>query len=346
MGKLWMKASMKSLLIVFMGSLILINSGCALLPVEEEALKPPLVKPAKQNFEVVDVKLGSIAQQLKNSASFVSSKTEDLFFKHSGGRLKSINVQIGDKVKKGDIVALLDPEDLENQIYQQKLNLEKVSLYYKLAEQQNADDAVTLRLKKIDIEIVQNELKHLNEQLEKTKLISTIDGVVTYASQEKEGDFMGAFVTIVSVADPTQVQLESRFSSSGDLSEVTLGMKVEVVMDTRKYQGKVLQTPSSTVYSADKVIQDRNSRTLIIGVDGLPKSVGLGAYADIVIVLKQKDNALIIPRSALSTFVGRDFVRILDGESRKEIDVEKGIISSTEVEITNGLKEGQKVIIN
>ena len=323
----------------------MVISGCALLPVEEETLKPPLVKPAKQSFEVVDVKIGSIAKQLKNSASFVSSKTEDLFFKHSGGRLQSINVQVGDKVKKGDIVALLDPEDLENQIYQQKLMLERATLYYKQAEQQNAKDEITLRLKKIDIEIVQNELKHLNDQLENTKLISTMDGVVTYASQEKEGDNMGAFVTIVSISDPTQVKLESQFSTTVDLSNVTLGMKVDVMMDTQKYQGKVLQAPSTAAYTEDRALQEKNAKTLIIGVEGVPKSVSLGAYADIVIVLEQKNNVLIIPRTALSTFLGRDFVRVLDGESRKEIDVEKGIVSSTEVEIIKGLKEGQKVII-
>jgi multidrug efflux pump subunit AcrA (membrane-fusion protein) len=340
-----MKAKMRTFQYIFIAGLILMISGCSLLPVEEIALKPPLVKPVKQSFEVVDVKLGSIAKQLKNGASFVSSKTEDLFFKHSGGRLQSINVKAGDSVKKGDIVAQLDPEDLQNRIIEQKLLLEKVSIYYKQSEQQNPNDAVSLRLKKIDIEIVQNELAQLNNQLEKTKLISTIDGIVTYVTAAKEGDFMGAFLTIVSISNPKFVQLESQFSSSSDLSNVTLGMKTDVIMNEKKYQGHVVQTPSSAALTTDKDLQDKNSKTLIIGVDGLPENTGLGAYADIVLVLEQKQNTLIIPRSALSTFLGRDFVQVLEGESRKEIDVEKGIVSSTEVEITKGLKEGQKVII-
>jgi hypothetical protein len=44
--------------------------------------------------------------------------------------------------------------------------------------------------------------------------------------------------------------------------------------------------------------------------------------------------------------MGRDYVQVLEGESRKELDVEKGIVSSTEVEIRKGIKEGQKVILN
>ena len=100
-------------------------------------------------------------------------------------------------------------------------------------------------MKKIDIEIVQNELNHLNEQLEKTKLISTIDGVVTYVSDAKEGDYMGAFVTIISISDPKQVQLESQFSSSGDLANVTVGMEAGSNIDRRNTKGNVLQVPSS-----------------------------------------------------------------------------------------------------
>ncbi|MNI96739.1 hypothetical protein D3C73_1552570 [compost metagenome] len=55
---------------------------------------------------------------------------------------------------------------------------------------------------------------------------------------------------------------------------------------------------------------------------------------------------LIIPKVGLRSYMGRDYVQVLEGESRKEIDVEKGIVSSTEVEIRKGLKEGQKVILN
>jgi hypothetical protein len=54
---------------------------------------------------------------------------------------------------------------------------------------------------------------------------------------------------------------------------------------------------------------------------------------------------LIIPRSGLRTYLGRDYVQTLDGDSRKEVDVEKGIVSSTEVEIRKGLKEGQTIIL-
>jgi multidrug efflux pump subunit AcrA (membrane-fusion protein) len=343
MDKLLMKAKIKGVLVCCLFFLV---SGCGLLPREEAALKPPLVKPVKQNFEVMEVKMGSITKELKNSAIFVSSKKQDLFFKQSGSRLQSIHVKLGDKVKKGDVVAQLDPEDWENRIFVQKLMKEKAAIVYNQELQRNPNDTVSLRLKRIDVDLAQNELNRLNEQLDKTKLVSAIEGDVTYIADLKEGDYIPAFTTIASISDPKQVQLESQFSNRTDLGAVNVGMNVDVDIDSKKYKGHVLQSPSSAPVVADKDQQERNSSLIIVGVEGLPDDIGLGKYADIIIILEHKEKTLIIPRTALSSFIGREFVHVLEGESRKELDVEKGIVSSTEVEITKGLKEGQKVIIN
>lgn len=63
------------------------------------------------------------------------------------------------------------------------------------------------------------------------------------------------------------------------------------------------------------------------------------------IVVEQRENVIVIPRKGLRTYLGRDYVQVLNGESRKEVDVEKGLVTPTEVEIRTGLKEGQNVIL-
>lgn len=79
---------------------------------------------------------------------------------------------------------------------------------------------------------------------------------------------------------------------------------------------------------------------------GLPPEVVIGNQADITIVTQKRDQVMVIPRAGLRNYMGRDFVQVLDGESRKEIDVEKGIVAATEVEIRKGLSEGQQIILN
>ena len=103
-------------------------SGCSLISKEKATLKPPLVKPVSQKFELAEVKRGDISRELRNTAEFISNKKQDLYFKSSGGRLKSINVESGAKVKKGDVLAELDAGDYESQVFVQKRMLEKATI--------------------------------------------------------------------------------------------------------------------------------------------------------------------------------------------------------------------------
>jgi RND family efflux transporter MFP subunit len=337
---------MKTFQFILACSLLVLMSSCSLLPKGKTALKPPLIKPVEQNFEVAAVKRGTISKELKNSAEFVSNKKQDLFFKSSGGRLQSILVKVGDTVKKGDILAQLDSEDYENRVFVQKRELEKLTIAYQQSELLKPNDTNTLYLQKIDVEWVRNELNHLSDLLTKTKLIATIDGEVTYVSELKEGDYMTAYETVVSISDPKQVQLVSKFSSPSDLYDVRVGMKVDVLAGDNNYSGHILQAPSSVPSTADRNQQPVNQTSLVIGIDGLPEGDFIGNSADIVISLAKKENTLIIPQKTLSNYLGRTYVNILVGKIRKEIDVETGISDGQELEITKGLKEGQKVIFN
>lgn len=327
-------------------AVLLAAPGCSLLPKEEEALQPPLVKPVKENFDVVDVKKGDIVKQMTGVATFVSSSTQQLSFRDSGGRLLSIDVKLGDTIKPGDVVAHLDPGDLETRIKLQKLNVEKANIALDDAKASVQGDATALKLKMIDVEQAQIQLEQLQQQLAKTKLVSDIAGIVTFVDSLQAGDQVTAYKAVVTVADPKKLQLIYEASSAGDLSAVQVGMDVQLKFKGADLKGKVLQTPSSAPLTTDKQEADRNSKRIYIRADGLPADVTIGASADFAITTEQHANTLIIPRSALRSYIGHEYVQVLEGESRKEIDVEKGIVTATEVEILKGLKEGQKVILN
>jgi RND family efflux transporter MFP subunit len=337
---------MKIIRFLLLSSLLVWMSGCSLLPKEKTALKPPLVKPIKQNYDLAVVKVGTISRELRNSAAFVSNIKQDLYFKSSGGRLQSINVKSGDAVKKGDVLAQLDAGDYESRVFVQKRMLEKATIAYQQSELLHPDKAVDLNLQKIDVELARNELNRLSDLLSKTKLIATIDGEVSYVSELKEGDYMTAYNTVVSISDPKQVEIVSEFPNPNDIKEVKVGMAVDVIADSKEYHGRILQAPSSVPKTADRKYQEFNQTHLIIGVDDLPAGSYLGYVADIIITLEKRINTLIVPENALSHYLERYYVHILDGETRKEIDVEKGISSDKEIEITKGLSEGQKVIVN
>ncbi|MGO4276233.1 efflux transporter periplasmic adaptor subunit, partial [Paenibacillus sp. TAF58] len=146
-------------------------SGCSLLPVEEPELNPPLVQPLTESLTLFEVKKANIAKQITGVATFASDQMDYLFYKESGGRLTSMNVKLGDKVHAGDVVASTETGDLEMKIRLQEITLEKIkiSMAQEIADKGGDDPAV--RLKMLDYESAQIQLKSLRNQLERTTLV-------------------------------------------------------------------------------------------------------------------------------------------------------------------------------
>ncbi|MNI20827.1 macrolide transporter subunit MacA [compost metagenome] len=329
-------------------AVMFILSGCSLLPKEEEALKPPLVKPVKENFELYEVKKGNITRVASFIGTFKASQMSNYYYKESGHRLAAMRVKLGDIVKPGDVLAELETGDLETRIALQKLNLEKAQIASAQTQQTEPNQTYAVRLKKIDIEAAQLQLSSLQDQLKKTILTADSGGIVTYTSDIQQGSVVGAFSTLVTISDPNILQLSYESSNSTALVGIEVGMNVDVKIgpSDKIVQGKVLQTPSSVPPTDNKVVAERNAKSIIVGVPDGTDGVKIGVSGDMTIILEKRENVLVIPSTGLRQYIGRNYVQVLEGESRKEIDVEKGLVTATEVEIRAGLKEGQKVILN
>jgi len=320
-------------------------SGCSLLPKAEPALTPPLIKPVKPNYELYEVKRGDISKQLKGTATFVPAESDDLSFADSGTHLKSFLVKSGDVVKKGQVVAELETGDLEARYYLQKLDLEKTQILLNQQKQINKEDQYAIQLKTIDTQIAQYQLDLIGDQLNKAKLVSPMDGIVSYISELHSGDSVQAYQTLITIVNPAKLNLVYEATSSNDLVGVDLNMNVELKIGTDSLSGKVIANPLSTPSTLNEVIAERLAKMVVIKPDNMKSSFQMGDQADFVITRERKQDVLLIPPAGLRSFMGRDYVQVLDGESVKEIDVEKGIVTGTEIEIQSGLKEGQMVIL-
>jgi multidrug efflux pump subunit AcrA (membrane-fusion protein) len=246
------------------------------------------------------------------------------------------------------VLAELEKGDLETRIALQKLNLEKAQIASVQTRQVDPDQSLAIRLKSIDVEAAQLQLSSLQAVLEKTKITADSEGVVTYLSDAQQGSVVDAFSTLVVLSNPKQLQLSYESTDSGTLSGIEVGMNVDVKVGSSgsMIQGKVLQTPASAPPTDNKAQAERNAKTIIVRVPEGTEGAAIGASADMTIIVEKRENVIVIPRTGLRSYLGRDYVQVLNGESRKEVDVEKGLVTPTEVEIRTGLKEGQNVILN
>lgn len=319
-------------------------AGCSLFP-DEETLQPPLIQPAQEQFDAVVAAKGNIQTSLKGNATFVSAKVETLSFKGNGGRLKSINVKLGDQVKAGDLLAELETGDLDLQLKLQRLNLERAGLLYKEATMSGANET-DLRLREIDLEREKISYGAMEDRLSQAQLYASISGTVIFVESLKTGDGVNTYQSIITVADPSSMQLSYAAGNAKDLFPVEVGMPISLRYKGKDYTGQVLQSPSSAPITDDKAKAEKNETTIILSMDNQPEGVHVGDVADVTIELQKRKNVIILPRSAVRTYMGRFYVQVADGDRRKEVDVEVGLTTPTQVEIVQGLKEGQQVILN
>lgn len=320
-------------------------SGCGLIPKEEGTLVPPLVKPKKQEYELYSVKKGSIEKSLKGLATFQPGKEQSLFFKESGARLKVIHVKAGDYVRKGDVLMESDTGDLSSRIKHVEFSLQKIILQTKKLQEDMAVDVTMsdydLQVAKIEVQDTQLTLNDLKELYNRAKITSPFNGTVVYIDEIKEGDVIEAFKTVIQVADPKELQLVYAFTDVNRANEAKLGMKVNLKIGGKDYKGDIIMCPSSQPLDANPKLKN----TLIIKVDKLSTGVKIGDFADFTIIIEKKENVLILPARGLRTYTIREYVEVFENGSKKELDIETGIRTATEVEIISGLKEGQQVIL-
>ncbi|MFC4812308.1 efflux RND transporter periplasmic adaptor subunit [Paenibacillus sp. GCM10023250] len=319
-------------------------SGCSLLPAQQTTLQPPLIKPAEEKVDAVDVKKGTIEKYFSGTAVVASSHTVPLYYKESG-RLKALLVSQGDVVKAGQLIAELDRGDLDLRVQLQKLNLERARIALNAARRDGAT-GTDLRLKEIDVEREQLTLDSMLGQLESAKLVAPIAGVIAYADAKSSGDGINGYTPLVTIADPMQTQLVYAAEDPKVISGIEREMPVEVTADGKKMTGKVLQGPLDAPLTGNKDVDERNTKMLYVGLSDKSAKLELGKSVDIRIGLEKKTGVIVIPRSGLRTYLGRTYVQVAEGDRRKEVDVQPGLMTQTDVEIVKGLDEGMKVILN
>lgn len=318
--------------------------GCSFLPKEEPVLAPPLVEPAQLDYETAEVKKAEIIKRVKGSGTMVPTSHQDLYYTKDGGRLKKIHVREGDLVEKGQTLAELETGNLAFEIDQAYIDLKKAQLRLQQMEA-NQEDKYSIEMGKLDVQSINNRLYFMNNQMAESKIVSPIDGVITFVTEIRQGQGVPAYESLFQVAETTHLQIQYTAMNANDLADVKLGMDVITNLKGEEIKGKVVQTPKDVPADIYQQNPDLYSKSLLVEAEKLPKELKVGDIAGIEIITAKKKDTLVIPKNALRTTVGRNYVQVMVENTKREVDIEVGIISSTEVEVLKGLNEGDVIIL-
>ncbi|NBD22758.1 efflux RND transporter periplasmic adaptor subunit [Paenibacillus glycinis] len=346
--------SFKAAAVVVIGASLLVSSGCSLLPNEDpEEVLPEIAPPQISKKPEYEVTTTTLETKKTEIGKMIATQEETLYFTLDGKRLKDLNVKIGQKVTAGQVIGSLDVDDMRKQLRSDKLNFSKDELQMKdTLRKKDEMDPIEFELAKIAFEEKRQALADAEGEIAKAELTAPFTGTVVSLNVSK-GDAIKAYDPICIIADTSKLTAAA-IMTQDELEGVAVGMPVVVdINNAGELTGKVSQLP---VVSTDDgnggnggngggQKPERPEDFLTVTLDKpLPKGVTRGTPLSISIIMDRKENAIVIPPSALRSIGSRTYVQIVDADGKREVDVEVGQQTATEVEILKGLTPGQKVV--
>ena len=265
------------------------------------------------------------------------------------GIIAEIYVDYNSKVDKGQLLALIDPQTFEATVDQRQaaLDIAKAELevtkndivYYKKhldrikklnrsqystdkeleTAQRDYSNAIAQKtLKEAEIKQAEAALKQAKIDLEYTRIISSVDGVVISREVEVGQTVAASFntPTLFNVAeDLTKMQIEASVVEA-DIAKVKDGQKVEFSVDSfpdEIFEGVVTQVRNNPITTSNVVTYE-----VIISIDNRELKLKPGMTANVEIITAEKENVLLVPNKALRFYVTDE-----NGEVRRYKD--KGI---------------------
>ena len=359
--------------------------------------------------EASKVRLGSIKKTVEETGT-VFSKRVNTFYSDMSQRVETLNVSVGDRVKKGDIILVyennydleierankrieaitasynesvkgadfqeisnlkLNISTIETNLNFARSNLEKIKTLYEnnAVSQVEYDEAknnvtilenqlqeannnyskiiqgVSANVKKeyeAQIDEVMIQIKILEKNMEQASIKAEFDGVITELNVH-QGSMTQAGVPTVEIQDDKNLGIYVEVLAE-DAKEVTKGMAFNIIDEDEVI--KELQVnrvyPKAQAKISDLGVEQKRVR---IEADLDDADYKLGSEVDVEIVLKEKNNVLLVDKDAVYEKDNIKYVTVLSGKNEIETEITTGIEDDKYVEVLSGLSENDTVLI-
>lgn len=186
---------------------------------------------------------------------------------------------------------------------------------------------------KLDYENAKNQLSINNQLSNYYDIKSSINGLV-YELYKKPGEVVRRYEPVAAVGNKGSFYMQL-WVDEQDIGKIQLGQEVAVSMDL--YKGQTFKAKITKVYP---VLNEQN-QSIRVDAEFINAPLGLiaNAIVEANIIVGQKDKVLTLPKQ----YITGDSVK-LKGQD-KYVHIKKGLESTDEVEITEGLTHDSEVVI-
>lgn len=305
----------------------------------------------KVEYTTEEVKSGTITQTVSVTGKILSEERADLDFEISG-RVKSVSVNVGDQVKKGQEIARLEDDELRYQLVQAQRDRDIQQENLDLARRHWDDDKPEEReVDRLTVRKAQAAVELAGAQLAKTVLRSPIDGVIARIDIEAGENvtagsaLLGSSTSVATIIKEGGFEIDTDIPES-DITKVALGQSATITLDALP-SNETFQAEVKEIEPTATVIQEVVYYGLKLKIDNIDERFRDGMSVDIDINTKEKSNVLMISQRAVKIDNETKKVQILlDNDEVQDVEVETGLRGDDGmIEIISGLKEGQKVVV-
>ena len=316
---------------------ILVLSACG--NADKKTALPPAAKPTIQKVEGYIVKTTLISNDVELPGTLIANETTDIHAELSG-RLVYLNINEGQTVSRGTVLARIFDGDLQAQ-------LKKLNVQVAVAEQTVKRMGELLKIggvsqQEYDLSVLQVNTIRADMEIVRTNISRTVVRAPFTGTMGLKNISTGAYITpaitISTIRQNSQLKLDFTLPE-----KFTSGMKTGQLVDftvegnPKKYTAKIMATESGL----EENTRSLNVRAIVINNDGklLP-----GIFAKVKSDFNPDPNGLMIPSQAILPQARGKKVIVYHNGTAMFTDVTTGIRDSSFVQVITGLKEGDTII--
>jgi membrane fusion protein (multidrug efflux system) len=258
------------------------------------------------------------------------------------GLVEEVLVEEGSHVKQGDLIARLDTGDYENRRNSIKaaynlalINLKRLSgLHEQEIIAQSRYDSVKAELESLEADLATAEL-----QLKRCFIKSSIAGIVNELPAKK-GLYLAVGDPVATVLDIERLKVIVGIPESDvdavrkiDRFEITIEALGNKEITGTKYFLAIAPESLAQVYRLELAVENKSEEILP------------GMFARVEIVKQEFPDALAIPLYSVISRDNKHYVYLEENGAAKLQEVKLGILDGWQIQITEGLKPGDKVIV-
>ena len=293
------------------------------------------------NVNAVVVKPQTISDEIFINGSLLPDEEVDLSFETSG-KIVEINFKEGSFVKKGDLLAKVNDLHLQAQLKrltaQVKLAEDRVYRQSKLL-QKDAVSQEAYEQVKTDLATLNADIELVKANIALTELRAPFDGVIGLRGVSV-GTYASPSVVVAKLAKISPIKVEFAVPERyADDVKIGYNVKFSLTGELNQFNAKV--------YAKEAMIDPSTHTLTVRAMYDNPKGAALaGRYASVNLEKQRIENAIIVPSEAIVPEMGVDKLFLYKSGKAQPVSVVTGIRTDAAVQIVDGIKQGDTVIVS